>query len=293
MSPPHSTLRPLSASDLDAATAVVLASGLGTGRGDLALHAALSSVRTGAWRDDRLVGVAGAILYGNVGVVGPMSVLPSEQGRGIGTLLLREVVDWLRGHGAQAVTLDATAAGAPLYRRHGFVTDYQTILLTRRPASASANSRDAASNDARPVARDDVRPLTLDDLAEIERLDTPIFGASRRDLLAHYLSDDATLGLLLHRAGRAVGYLLVRQARFGPFVAVDPGAADMLLTAASALPTGDVVSAALPATNEGGIAALVAHGFTESRRLDHMRLGGTHPLGEPERIFGIASFSFG
>ena len=47
--------------------------------------------------------------------------LPAHRGRGLGTLVVRDVVAWARSIDADRVDLSATADGGRLYRRLGFV----------------------------------------------------------------------------------------------------------------------------------------------------------------------------
>lgn len=280
----HITLQSLTPDDLETATAVVVASGLSTARDDLLLHAALDGVQVGAWREGRLVGVAGALRYGVVGVVGPMSVLPDQQGQGIGALLLRYALDWLHRQGARTVTLDATPAGAPLYRKHGFITDHYTVLLVR----PQGPRRETAGCDE---AHGGARPITPQDVAELARFDSPIFGASRHALLAHYAADGVH-GVVLRRQGRIAGYAFRRTSRLGPFIAADRAGAATLI-GALAWPVESVVTVALPEVNGDGVSLLAEWGFAESRRLERMRLGGTQHPGDPHDIYGITSFAFG
>lgn len=70
---------------------------------------------------DRLVGYAGLAVFGDEAHVLTIGVTGAVQGRGVGTLLLR---DLLAAAGARKVFLDVRADNAVaqrLYERHGFV----------------------------------------------------------------------------------------------------------------------------------------------------------------------------
>lgn len=70
-----------------------------------------------------LLGYAGLMVSGTEADVQTVAVAPSTQGRGLGALLLRELVGEAGRRGAAAVLLEVRADNEPaiaLYRRHGF-----------------------------------------------------------------------------------------------------------------------------------------------------------------------------
>lgn len=63
----------------------------------------------------------------------PMAVLPEQQGQGIGGMLIRHGMDWLRGEGEQIVIV----VGHPkYYPRFGFSTDKTCSLVSPFPPEA-------------------------------------------------------------------------------------------------------------------------------------------------------------
>jgi [ribosomal protein S18]-alanine N-acetyltransferase len=80
--------------------------------------------------DGGLVAYAGLWFDGDVTQVMTIGVAPSAQRRGLGTVLLTELVDRSRDLGAAAVLLEVRVDNDPaiaLYERHGF-----TVLARRR-----------------------------------------------------------------------------------------------------------------------------------------------------------------
>lgn len=283
-------LRSLSRPELRPASAVVAASGLSTSWDDLRRQAALAgNVLVGAWHEGTLIGVAGACSYGARAVIGPMSVLPECQGQGAGAALLRYLLDWLRDHNVAVITLDATAAGAPLYRRHGFVTDHWTLHLTRSALHRPATRRDDGS-EATEVR---VTPATRGDLAGLARFDAAIFGADRTAMLASFLLPSAGRVVVARRGGTVVGYAVAQRQRIGPYLASDIVAAAALIEPLLRLPPRRDAVLSLAELNESGRALLDAYGFAEARRLERMRLGGGGHPGDPTRIYGLASYTLG
>ena len=81
-------------------------------------------------REVEIVGYTGLDLAGDVADVMTIATAPQAQGRGIGRLLLDELVARATRHGAHAVLLEVRADNAPargLYERNGF-----EVLSVRR-----------------------------------------------------------------------------------------------------------------------------------------------------------------
>ena len=287
VSPSHNiSLRALAAEELVEASRVVQASGLGTSFEELARYAALptTGLIAACWNTD-LVGVAGAVTYGSIGVIGPMSVEPDVQGHGVGTALLDSAIRWLSDRDVKIITLDATAAGAPLYRRKGFATDYYTVHFARLPSSSPCQSRlDQAER---------VAPVDRHELTELDTFDAKAFGASRRAVLESYLADFADRSLAVRLGGRIVAYAIAQRHRIGPFVANDAASAADVAIAVADMPFPDGALVSVPDINETAAMIYECCGFVVERKLERMRLGGLGPPGDPQKMFGVTSYALG
>ncbi len=74
--------------------------------------------------DGKLVASATAVCYGTeVAWIGMVLTLPEYRGRGLARQLVGEIIRRLRGLGVAQIKLDATEAGAALYREFGFVDE--------------------------------------------------------------------------------------------------------------------------------------------------------------------------
>lgn len=170
---------------------------------------------------DEVVGMGSGISYGRLGVVGNMVVAPSHRRRGIGSTILGEVLDFLEGRGVERMELFATAAGKPLYERHGFA-GLEPGTLAEIPADAGARLGigDVTVRRAGPI-----------DLMELAAYDAPRFGGDRTPILRAALADPERPTLLAMRAGVLRGYAVVREGgtRLGPWLADDTEAAAALL----------------------------------------------------------------
>jgi len=232
------------------------------------------------------VGVGGVTCYGPFAWLGLMAVDPPLQRRGIGQALVEALV--VRAHelGCEAVLLDASNAGAPVYARVGFVEDDRVRVYTRESPENFM--------DGNPMATQRVTPLAQGDLSALVSFDAYHFGARREALLA----------ASLHRYGDHVfatrdetaaitGYLVAQEQRIGPWVAATPEAGEALLTHALTLQYATAPNVLVPVLNRDATDLLERSGFRSSRELRHMRHGGEPGLQRRERLYGQASFAIG
>jgi ribosomal protein S18 acetylase RimI-like enzyme len=208
------------------------------------------------------------------------------QRRGIGQALVEALL--VRAHelGCEAVLLDASNAGAPVYARVGFVEDDRVRVYIRESQEISMEGN--------LVAAQRVTPLTQDDLPALVEFDARYFGARRKGLLAASLYLYADRVFATHDGtGALTGYLVAQEQRFGPWVAATPEAAEALQAHALTLPYTAAPSSLVPALNRDATDLLERSGFTSSRELRHMRHGGEPALQRREHIYGQASFAIG
>ena len=161
----------------------------------------------------RWVATAAALPYGrDRGWISMVLVDAAWRHRGLASRLLDECVAHLRAEGIVPV-LDATPAGAAVYRRLGFVPGFE-IDRWERPALAAGT--------ATPATSPAVMPAGLADLDTLLALDRAATGLDRRFLLSSFLSRPGTQawraddgrGFVIARAGR-------RAVQIGPLVAGD------------------------------------------------------------------------
>lgn len=135
------------------------------------------------------------LLADEVAGVGPITVDPASQSRGVGRLLMQWVIDEARrrrGRGAHVRLFQEALNGASLslYTRLGFRWRDAAALMQPRPADAEDPT---------------IRPMTEADLPHIARLSEQHFGHSRANDTAQLLK----LGLpafVRERDGTIVGY---------------------------------------------------------------------------------------
>jgi predicted N-acetyltransferase YhbS len=144
--------------------------------------------------DGRIVGSNFLDERGPVRGVGPITVDPAAQGRGVGRALMQAVLD--RGAGAMGIRLlqDSFNTGSlSLYGSLGFEVAEPVALMSGRPRSKG-------------IAGVEVRPLEQRDLGEAERLHRRVHGFERSAELEDALEVPDFSPVVAIREGRIVAY---------------------------------------------------------------------------------------
>ena len=228
-------------------------------------------------------GTATTIRYGDrVGWIGMVLVHPEQRRLGIGSLLLRQAIQYLEACGVRCIKLDATPLGRKVYVPLGFVDEYE---LSRYEVAAPA------LGGGRPAQ---LAPYAAVDAAAVAALDAAAFGVPRPQVLAALGARDPELCFASRDAeGRLRGYLIARQGaravQVGPWSAREADAAEQLLLACLGNVTGRTVFVDVPARNAAGVELVKKYGFRVQRTLTRMFLGENTSPGEPRLVYGISS----
>jgi GNAT superfamily N-acetyltransferase len=171
--------------------------------------------------DDPAGGLAGAVVltrYGaSLAAIGMMLVAARHGRKGLGGRLLQYA---LARAGDAVVYLTATGYGRPLYERLGFRAIDHSVPY-RGPLSARPRATP-------PVAP--LRPVTASEAADLQALDTAVFGADRGRVLGT-LPEFADAFLAFGRPARGYGAAWAKDGTrvIGPLVAPDFGGATALI----------------------------------------------------------------
>jgi len=208
-------------------------------------------------RDEGLVATAAALPYHNgFGYISMVIVDPAWRRRGLARRLMGECITALRGMG-RAALLDATPAGALVYRGLGFV-ELATMERWEGEGSGAVHVGSVAGR------------LTSDDVHKMIEADALAFGSQRRFLLEDFLARPGTVAW-----SHDGGYLVMREGhratQIGPLVASSVEAARVLLATAIANAPGRVFLDLF--TSWPDLAALLeASGFKRQRPYMRMAL---------------------
>ena len=278
------SIHTLTAADLDRADAIQQAAYGGGSRKDrLQLYL---SLQPDGWLlatlDGEPAGIAGGTNYGTVGHIGLVAVDPSKQRHGVALALMEHLLDWFAELRCPVIQLDASEAGAPLYRRLGFVEDEKTLGFTQDDCAL------------RPAQSERIGLLNVADIPALTAFDTPIFGGERAAVFAAALAEAPERAFVARDSeGQISGYLFAQPQVLGPWAAHTPADAEALLAAALTLPFEGAIRTLTPGSNADAAKLLMRYGFSPRRILRRMRRGGATAAGRRSRLYGQASLAIG
>jgi ribosomal protein S18 acetylase RimI-like enzyme len=228
--------------------------------------------------DEGLVATAAALPYDNgFGYISMVIVEPTWRRRGLARRLMGECIDALRAQG-RASLLDATPAGALVYRGLGFV---ELATMERWEGEGGGGAQVARAADR----------LVPDDLHKLIEADALAFGSERRFLLQDFLARPGTAAWTCDGS-----YLVMREGhramQIGPLVASSAEAACVLLATAIANARGRVFLDLF--TSWPDLAALLESlGFKRQRPYIRMALDRPTLPGDMTRLAIAAGPEFG
>jgi ribosomal-protein-alanine N-acetyltransferase len=87
-----------------------------------------------AVKNEKIFGIGGLFLFKQVGSIGYMGVLPKYRGNGVGTEILKKLMEKAINLGCKTVVLYASKLGEPIYRKFGFYGSYsaKTYILPKK-----------------------------------------------------------------------------------------------------------------------------------------------------------------
>ena len=207
--------------------------------------------------------------YGPVAYVSQMAVDPAVQRRGIGSRLMDALTAWADARSFSAMELDATSAGAPLYRRYAFREVDRTDVYVQGPVAEPWTA---------------ARRYVAGDRSAVLNVDRTAFGADRSEVIGALIDADPA-AVFVAGAGQIDGYAVAqpRSGLLGPVIAASCPSAAQLITAARLPLTADH-RVNVPASNRAIAAILTGLGYRFLRSLAHM-VRGTRPACDAQRIF--------
>jgi GNAT superfamily N-acetyltransferase len=232
---------------------------------------------------ERLVATATVASYGNEAHwLGMVIVDESCRGRGFGSAILSEALRAARARGSDAVGLDATDLGRPVYLKQGLV---DSVAIDRWGGSLR-----------RPPQEPPLEVLGHATLDAVLALDRSACSADRSALLVHLAMERDVVGWVATDGRGAAGYAVLRPGRtcahLGPVVAPEAVHFQRLLDAAAFVLEGMPVILDVPRTDEHS-AILAGMGLEVRRRLTRMTFRRPQPLLLGPAVRAATSFELG
>jgi N-acetylglutamate synthase-like GNAT family acetyltransferase len=169
-------------------------------------------------KEERLVGMVGALNYGTYAHVGFMAIHPDFQHQGLGMALMQHLLADLDDKNVPLVTLDASLAGEGLYAKMGFINLDETVTF-QHPGQVTLADLPAG-----------VEPMTVGDLDAVVQWDEPVFGAERLKVFQPFLEVfPGRIFIQRDNQGQINGFLVAQPRRIGPWAATDLQSAEHLL----------------------------------------------------------------
>jgi GNAT superfamily N-acetyltransferase len=229
--------------------------------------------------DGRVVATGCAATYGaGAAWIGLILVDEELRGRGYGGIMFDRALERAREIVGDAVGLDASPFGRPVYLKKGFV-DVAPIDrwggVLRRPDRAPA-----------------LGAVTSSTFDRVAALDREACGVDRSALLRHLMGDGAAAGFVLPDEGHAFLYPGRLHAHLGPVVATSDAAfAALLDQAAQRLEGAELVTDVIRTPSSSAL--LESRGLRITRELTRMTVSRPQPLLSGPSIRAAVSFTWG
>ena len=238
--------------------------------------------------EGKAVGTATTINYENrFAWIGMVLVDPEYRKQGIGTGLLQKTIEHLDDSNIRTMKLDATPQGKPIYRKLGFVEEYEIERwIQKRPSSAAS-----------PVPRSTCKALNDIQKEQIFKMDEELFGADRSFLLRGLCEDAPEFATAVWEDELLQGYAFGRRGLFadhlGPWMARTQAAAEKILQGFLAQSSRETVIVDSLKSNAMAVELLHSCGFAPSRPLTRMVRGPNLYPGKPDSFCAILGPEFG
>ncbi len=239
--------------------------------------------------ENQVIGTVTAINYQNkVAWIGMMLVSTDFRGIGVSKLLLNTIIHKLKD--CASIKLDATPAGIPVYKKLGFLKEYEIDrMVSTRLHTMDNNQQDETISC--------LSPLLESDISNIASLDKSLFGVNRTDLIRFLLSSRKEICLQIKEGNQLKGYVLGRNGsnyiQIGPVMTYSTPLAQKLLYEVFRRLKGqplvlDVLSDKLELKEW-----LHSNGFTSQRNFTRMYLKSNSSAGKIENQYIISGPELG
>ena len=231
-----------------------------------------------AERDGEVVGTTLCCTFGPIAWIAMVIVREDQRGCGLGRELVRTALDYARQTGVNTVRLDATRLGEAVYRKLGFVPQFELVRMGGIVCTSAASH-----SPVHQIAN--AEPAQFEEIIHLDHFGT----RTDRGKLLRRLFSEWSPRIALSSAGQIDGFLATRQGRlstqFGPMSGTEAAAVDLL---SNALKTscGLPVIADIPVHRESLLEVTRDYGLSEQRTLLRMCYGD--PVEESPQRFHLS-----
>jgi ribosomal protein S18 acetylase RimI-like enzyme len=215
--------------------------------------------------DSKRVGIATTISFEQVGWIGNIIVNEKYRGKGGGSLIVKNAIEYLTNKGVETIGLYSYVNRIPFYERQNFQFDSKFMVIKGIGFSTSIKAH--------------IRTANENDMQQIFDLDKQCFGGSRKKLLEPVLHDSSSLCYVCADDDRILGFTIAKvsdeTSEIGPLVCskgYDEVAIDLIKTVLGKL-GGYEVSLCVPEKESVIINLLKQQGFKEDFSLARMFRG--------------------
>ena len=233
------------------------------------------------------VGHVFSIGFDKTGWIGLLIVNPEYRGKGIGTILTKNAVNYLQKTGKVTIRLEAAEKAIPLYRRLGFKEEFISLRLSKQ-LEQNEKGKGKRNNGI------NIFPILEGDIENLAQFDSKYFGANRTRVLQSLYRDQPQHCFMAIGRQKTLGYVMSRKISnghwIGPLVCENPKAAEKLLhTCMEAIPKRKTeLRLGMPILNKNGIKLMKKVGFQQKSKSIRMVWGKHIHEGNVAGIYGIA-----
>jgi GNAT superfamily N-acetyltransferase len=224
------------------------------------------------------VGFVVTTIYGDIGWVGNLIVLPKNRQKGIGSSLMFHAMNHLQENGVKAIRLDAVQEAIPLYRRLGFREENWSL----RHKGGAKKHRTMHT-----------RLLSNRDLPAVYILDYMYFKAHRKPILDYIYSQNPELCWTAWDEKDLIGYIMakdgVNNVKVGPWICdpLKPEIAEQLLHSVMNMRLGEELWIGTPEGNDEAVRIIEENSFVSLPSSLRMCYGSCNIKEKIEGIFGL------
>lgn len=229
------------------------------------------------------IGHVFSVCYGRIGWIGLLIVNPESRGQGVGSLLTQTAINHLQRRGAETIRLDGAEKAVPLYKRLGFVEEFDSLRFR-------GQLLDMVKPRHKPRTTSRMRE---DEVGKVAEFDALRFGTNRLPVLQSLYRDFSQYCLVAKHKQHIVGYVIARQTQrgfwVGPWVCLNSETAqDLFSGLVEVINREDAeLRVGMPALNTRGQKLMEKLRFQLISKSIHMVLGNTKNQGRATYIYGI------